>query len=161
MLSPVALANEDDSRGNEIPRTASGKPDLSGTYDIANLTPFERDPKYGDKKVMPAADADAIAKQMAGFAELLSRDSDPDRTAPPTGGDGSTGPSGSVGGYNFFWIDMGTKIYPIDGEFRTSVLYDPPDGRLPPLSESGQEAARRASPLLLREHRWSLVARNR
>ncbi len=129
------FANEN----GDLPRTASGRPDLSGTYDIANLTPFQRDPKYGDQKIMPEADAEAIARQMAGFGELLSQASDPERSAPPAGGDGSTGPSGQVGGYNFFWIDMGTKIYPIDGEYRTSVLYDPPNGRLPPLSESGKK----------------------
>ena len=57
----VAAVAEDSN----IPRTRSGKPDLSGTYDIANLTPFERDAKYGDQKVMPKAEADAIAKRMA------------------------------------------------------------------------------------------------
>ena len=38
------------SEDGAIPRTPSGKPDLPGTYDIANLTPFERHPKYGDQK---------------------------------------------------------------------------------------------------------------
>jgi hypothetical protein len=133
LLAAVAVAEDGD-----IPRTRSGKPDLSGTYDIANLTPFERDPKYDDQKVMPPEDAEAIAQRMAGFSDLLAKNSDPNRAAPPAGGDGSAGPSGKVGGYNFFWIDMGTQLYPIDGEYRTSVLYDPPNGRLPPLSEAGK-----------------------
>jgi hypothetical protein len=131
----AAVAVAEDSN---IPRTRSGKPDLSGTYDIANLTPFERDAKYGDQKVMPKADADAIAKRMASFREAQNRDSKGDRSAPPQGGDGSGGPAGKVGGYNFFWIDMGTQLYPIDGQYRTSVLYDPPNGRLPPLSDAGK-----------------------
>jgi hypothetical protein len=133
LFAAVAVAEDSD-----IPRTKSGKPDLSGNYDIANLTPFERDAKYGNQKVMPAKEAEAIAKQMAGFRELASRDSKADRSAPPAGGDGSAGPAGKVGGYNFFWIDNGTQIYPIDGQYRTSVLYDPPNGRLPPLSEAGK-----------------------
>jgi hypothetical protein len=138
LLSFVLLAAVAVAEVGDIPRTRSGKPDLSGTYDIANLTPFERDPKYDDQKVMPPEDAEAIAQRMAGFSDLLAKNSDPNRAAPPAGGDGSAGPSGKVGGYNFFWIDMGTQLYPIDGEYRTSVLYDPPNGRLPPLSEAGK-----------------------
>jgi hypothetical protein len=138
LSSLIVLASAAVAEDSSIPRTKSGKPDLSGTYDIANLTPFERETKYGDQKVMPKAEADAIAKRMEGFRELANRDSKGDRSAPPQGGDGSGGPSGKVGGYNFFWIDMGTQIYPIDGEYRTSVIYDPPNGRLPPLSEAGK-----------------------
>jgi hypothetical protein len=134
-LFAVAAAVAEDS---DIPRTPSGKPDLSGTYDIANLTPFERDAKYGEKKVMPPEEAEAIEKRMAGFRDAAARDSDPDRDAPPAGGDGSAGAAGKVGGYNFFWIDMGEQIHPIDGQYRTSVLYDPPNGRLPALSEAGK-----------------------
>ena len=134
VLIGVAAAEDGD-----IARTPSGKPDLSGTYDIANLTPWERDAKYGNQRIMPPEDAEAIARNIAGFTDALSRDSDPNREAPPAGGDGSAGPSGKVGGYNFFWIDMGTQIYPIDGEYRTSVLYDPPNGRLPPLSVAGKK----------------------
>jgi hypothetical protein len=137
LSSLLVLAVSAGAEDSSIPRTKSGKPDLSGTYDIANLTPFERDAKYGDQKVMPKSEADAIAKRMEGFRDLANRDSKGDRGAPPQGGDGSGGPSGKVGGYNFFWIDMGTQIYPIDGEYRTSVIYDPPNGRLPPLSDAG------------------------
>jgi hypothetical protein len=136
--SVIGLAAVAFAADSNIPRTASGKPDLSGTYDIANLTPFERDAKYGDQKIMPKEEADAIAKRMAGFRDLANRNSKGDRSAPPQGGDGSAGPSGKVGGYNFFWIDMGEQIYPIDGKYRTSVIYDPPNGRLPPLSEAGK-----------------------
>jgi hypothetical protein len=138
LLSFVLLAGAAVAEDDAIPRRPDGKPDLSGTYDIANLTPYERDTKYGDQKVMPPADAAAIEKRMAGLRDALNRDSKPDRDAPPAGGDGSGGPSGKVGGYNFFWIDMGTQIYPIDGKYRTSVLYDPPNGRMPPLSEAGK-----------------------
>ena len=142
VLAAAAIAAEDTS----IPRTKSGKPDLSGTYDIANLTPFEREAKYGDQKVMPKEEADAIAKRMAGFRDMANRDSKGDRGAPPKGGDGSGGPSGKVGGYNFFWIDMGEQIYPIDGQYRTSVIYDPKNGRLPELSAAGKERRKDHNP---------------
>ena len=122
----------------EVPRTASGRPDLSGNYDIASLTPMQRDQRFGDRLFLTREEADGIAKQMASFRDASSRDSDPEREAPPPGGDGSAGPSGSVGGYNFFWIDNGTDTYQIDGKYRTSILTDPKDGRLPALSEAGK-----------------------
>ena len=134
---PVLSAGEGD-----IARTASGKPDLSGNYDIANLTPFERDAKYGDKLFMTKEEADKIEKGAAAAMALSNRKSDPDRTAPPAGGDGSPGAAGGVGGYNSFWVDPGSRTYAIDGKFRTSILTDPTDGRMPPLSEAGE--ARRA-----------------
>ena len=129
---PAAAAEAD------IPRTASGRPDLSGNYDIASLTPLQRDTRFGDRLFFTPEEAEGVANQMASFRDALSRDSDPDREAPPAGGDGSPGPSGAVGGYNFFWIDNGTDTYQIDGKFRTSILTDPKDGRLPPLSEVGK-----------------------
>ena len=68
--------------------------------------------------------------------------SDPNRGAPPQGGDGSGGASGNVGGYNTFWIDRGSGAFQIDGQWRTSILIDPPNGRYPPQSEE-RLAARR------------------
>ena len=44
MLAPVALAQQ----RADMPRTADGRPDLSGTYDIATLTPLQRPADLGD-----------------------------------------------------------------------------------------------------------------
>ncbi len=123
---------------DEIKRTSSGKPDLSGNYNIANLTPFERDPKYGDILNMSPEEAAEIERTMSTFVANSSQDSDPDRSAPPAGGDGSGGPSGAVGGYNTFWLELGTKTYAVDGKFRTSIITDPVNGRLPAISTSGK-----------------------
>ncbi len=54
-VAPVVAAGDED-----IPRTASGRPDLTGRYNIANLTPFERDPRFGDKLFMTDEEADAV-----------------------------------------------------------------------------------------------------
>ena len=113
---------------SDIPRTADGKPDLSGNYNLASLTPMQRDEKYGENLYMTKEEAEEIWKTAANFRELTSRDSDPDRGAPPAGGDGSPGPAGDVGGYNFFWIDNGTDTFSLDGKFQTSIIYDPPNG---------------------------------
>tara|TARA_B100002003_G_scaffold33169_1_gene28319 strand:- start:1323 stop:2360 length:1038 start_codon:yes stop_codon:yes gene_type:complete len=143
VLLPVILFSFAVSTAGEIPRTLNGKPDLSGNYNIANLTPFERDPKYGEALFMSQDEAKEIEQRVATFTTLASQNSDPNRSAPPKGGDGSGGAAGAVGGYNAFWIDPGTKTYAVDGKFRTSIITDPPNGRFPPISEAGE--ARRAT----------------
>jgi hypothetical protein len=44
-----------------------------------------------------------------------------------------------VGGYNGFWLDPGLRVIRIDGVARSSILVDPPDGRLPPLTPAGKQ----------------------
>ncbi len=118
----------------EIPRTASGLPDLSGTYDIATLTPLERPEEYGDKLTLTDEEAAAIVRQAAESKAQLNADSDPHRAAPPDGGDGSPGSKGNVGGYNFFWLDRGSGSFQIDGKSRSSIITDPKNGRRPPMT---------------------------
>ena len=62
-------------------------------------------------------------------------------------------PSGKVGGYNFFWIDMGTRSTRIDGKYRTSVIYDPPERSPAAAVRGGQGAPQGPQPVLDREHR--------
>ena len=95
----------------DIPRTADGRPDLSGTYDAATLTPLQRPAKYGDRLELTDAEAEAIARQEAETMAKQNEASDPNREAPPEGGDGSPGAAGNVGGYNSFWIDRGTGAF--------------------------------------------------
>src|SRR5213078_4295062 len=64
---------------------------------------------------------------------------DGNRQAPPKGGDGTPGPYGNVGGYNNFWLDPGSRYTAIDGQKRASLLIDPPDGRVPPLTEAARQ----------------------
>jgi len=142
-LAPVALAQQG---GADIPRTSDGRPDLSGTYDIATLTPLQRPAEFGDKLVLTEEEAAAIqAGESAALASIFNYDpavntelSDPNRGAPPVGGDGSTGAAGGVGGYNTFYFDRGTAAFQIDGQWRTSIITDPPNGRHPPVTEEVQ-----------------------
>ena len=134
---PVVAASDDD-----IPRTASGKPDLTGRYNIASSVPFERPEEFGDQLFLTVEEAEAIMERTRAAMARANAASDPSRSAPPSGGDGSPGAAGAVGGYNSFWTDNGSGRFAIDGKFRTSILTDPPNGRMPPLSEAGK--ARRA-----------------
>ncbi|HVR28869.1 MAG TPA: hypothetical protein VMS86_04985 [Thermoanaerobaculia bacterium] len=127
-----------------IPRTPSGRPDLSGTYDAATLTPLTRPREYGDNLYLTKEEADKIAEAERLRNEERSQVSDPNREAPPEGGDGSEGAAGNVGGYNTFWIDRGADAFNVDGKFRTSILIDPKNGQMPPMTpEAQRERARR------------------
>ena len=113
-----------------MPRTADGKPDLQGTWTNATITPLER-PSGVSNLVLSQAEAAAMEKTTADRVERLNQNSDPNRPAPPQGGDGSTGAAGNVGGYNNLWLDPGERVAVVDGQFRSSLIIDPPDGRLP------------------------------
>ena len=118
-----------------IPRMPDGHPDLQGTYDLNTLTPVER--PQGMPAVFSAADT---ARREAGVTAALRISEQPldaERSAPPEGGDGSTGAAGNVGGYNTFWLDPGRRYTVVNGEARTSLVVDPPDGRVPPMTPEG------------------------
>jgi hypothetical protein len=128
----LALASAAAAQSGDVPRTPSGHPDLSGTYDVSTLTPMERPAELGEKMALTDEEAAELAERTRQAMAFANRRSDPDRGAPPQGGDGSPGASGNVGGYNAFWIDPGEGAFRVDGQWRTSILIDPPNGRFPP-----------------------------
>jgi len=119
------------------PRAPDGHPDLQATYDLATLTPLER--PAGAKAILTAAEAAQLEKAVAARLNLGDRPIKGDREAPPKGGDGSAGPAGNVGGYNTFWLDPGSSYTIVNGERRTSLIVDPPDGRVPSLTPAGRQ----------------------
>ncbi len=125
----------------EIPRTPDGRPDLSGVYDIATLTPLVRPVALGERLTLTDAEAIDVAKRAAAFKAATSKSSDPNRKAPPAGGDGSEGASGNVGGYNTVWIDNGSGSFKIDGKWRTSLITNPVNGQMPALTAEGKKRA--------------------
>ncbi len=125
--------------GADSPRTASGRPDLTGTYDAATLTPLTRPAGFGNNLYLSREEAEELAEKQRLHVEENAQASNPDREAPPDGGDGSPGPAGNVGGYNDFWIDQGTDVFTIDGKFRTSIIIDPENGQMPPMTPDGQK----------------------
>src|SRR3984885_5282639 len=111
-------------------RLADGHPDLQGIYDLATLTPLDR--PAGQELVLTKEQAEKIeanAKKLRDTGDAAIKG---DRTAPPKGGDGSVGAAGNVGGYNYGWLDPGSSYTVVNGEKRSSIVVDPPNGRVPP-----------------------------
>src|SRR5262249_2103107 len=107
-----------------VPRTASGRPDFQGFWSNATLTPFERSRDLAGKEFFTQDEALAFEKRTM---EANNRDRR-----------GAT-PEADVGGaYNEAWFDRGTKVFPTRP---TSIVIDPPDGRVPPLTPQAQQAA--------------------
>ena len=125
------------SAGGDIPRMADGKPDFSGIYDIASLTPFARPPGHGDSPYLSDDVVREMEQEASDVVAAGDAPSDPDRPPPEKGAD--------VGFYNLAWLDMGDSLFKIDGRYRSSILVDPPDGQMPPLTEAGK-ARREAGP---------------
>jgi hypothetical protein len=106
-------------------RGPDGKPNLQGIWDFRSLTPLERPANLADKKVLTEEEAANLERQNT---ERRARANAPGevRTTPREPGGGGR----AVGGYNDFWLDGGVKVV---GDRRTSLIIDPPDGRLPAL----------------------------
>src|SRR5437016_13410880 len=133
----VAIALGQAPKPYAPPRLADGHPDLQGTYDLATVTPLER--PAGAKAVITREEAAKLEQQIAAQKQQGDQPVRGDRAAPPKGGDGSPGPAGNVGGYNTFWLDPGSSYTVVDRQKRTSLIIDPPDGRVPPLKPAAQQ----------------------
>src|SRR5688572_1898765 len=131
LLSGELAAQGAESR--RIARTPWGHPDLQGLWNVGTMTPVERPASAKGRLTMTVEEARALEKQQAAARAKLDQPSDGNRQAPPVGGDGTAGPYGNVGGYNYFWIDPGETLNKVDGQLRTSLVVDPPDGRVPPM----------------------------
>ena len=137
-MAPAA-AQTRQAKAYKIPRTADGHPDLQGMYDLATITPVDRPagaPATYTKEQARKIEAAAAAQQAQGDKAIEGN-----RTAPPKGGDGSVGAAGNVGGYNTGWLDPGSVLTVVDGQTRSSIIIDPPDGRAPPMTPMSRQRA--------------------
>ena len=113
----------------EIPRTASGRPDLQGIWTNKTLTPLTRPKEFAETRALSQQQVQRLEGDNQVYLDAEYADSDPDRAAgfgAQAGDDGNT-----EDGYNEFWKDVGTRIQMIDGEYRASIIIDPADGQIP------------------------------
>jgi hypothetical protein len=144
-------------RSGTIARMPDGRPDLQGTYDVATITQLERPVEFGDRLTLTDKEAATIEEFERQWNERMAAPLAGDRAAPPVGGDTSTPKTfletlfrfggGVVGGYNTFWLAGGTQVVTVDGQKRTSIIVDPPNGRIPAMKP---EAKQRNSAFLAR-----------
>ena len=104
--------------GWTVPRTPWGAPDLIGTYTNKTITPVQRPDDLADREFLSEDEIAALERERVERNEQLLR-------APAE----RTTAGGNVGAYNNFWLDWGTKP-----TGRTSLIVDPPNGRIPPVT---------------------------
>jgi hypothetical protein len=126
---PQGQSTATTNQPSEIHRTPWGHPDLEGTWDAATLTPLERPASAGGKLVLTKAQAEAVARAERERNEADARPKDPNRPAPAA--------DGSVGGYNLAFFDRGSSATMVDGQYRSSIIIDPPDGKVPQMTPAG------------------------
>ncbi|HEX7795305.1 MAG TPA: hypothetical protein VF456_13175 [Vicinamibacterales bacterium] len=142
VAAPVLLAQSTASSTKaSVQRTADGHPDLSGMYDVSTMTPLQRPAEFGNRRALTKEEAAEMEQYEKQRQEKNAAPSSPNREAPPVGGDTSPTHSylealfrfggGVVGGYNTFWISPGDSFAVVNGEKRTSIIIDPPDGHEP------------------------------
>jgi len=120
------------------PRTADGKPDLQGTFTFATITPLQRPAEFANKATLTPEEA---AKFERSENDRLNRDLyTPEKGQPSAGYPPQS--QGGVLSYNDFWYERGDKL---THDLRTSLIVDPPDGRIPFTAEARQRSAQRAS----------------
>jgi hypothetical protein len=111
------------------PRTADGHPDLQGMWTSATITPLERPDEYGGRRALTTEEAARLEHAEASLVSNSAKPTDLNQKLP-----GDCRDFGRGCGYNNFWLDRGSQVVTIDGEKRTSLLIDPPDGKIPPLT---------------------------
>jgi hypothetical protein len=108
-----------------------GHPDLQGVWTNATITPLERPKSLTGKATLTDAEAAEFEKNAA--KEL--QDVDGKSESPLLAAAGSNG----TGGYNILFIDRGSELARVDGVKRTSLIIDPPDGKIPPITREAKK----------------------
>src|SRR6058998_339824 len=129
--APAARTDKHDARGSHpLRRAADGHPDLQGIWDFRSATPLERPARFAGREFMTADEV--VEYERLALAREDGRP--PDDARSPQ--DQSVHP--------VWWLDYGKKVVKTA---RTSLIVDPPDGKIPAMTEGGKEraAARRAA----------------
>jgi len=138
-LSATVMAGGQSARPGSVPRMPDGHPDLQGVWANNGMTPLERPKHFGLRATMTDAELADLKKKAqalqdggdAFFADELF-------TAAVEGKTKFTSADTQTGNYDQTWLS--DRIW----DNRTSLIIDPPDGRIPPLVPGAVERARAA-----------------
>src|SRR5438046_3103420 len=122
MAGAVSVAGQVQGKhaASSAPRAADGHPDLQGLWDFAQLTPFERPGNFAGKQSLTDDEAEEFAQQRLETGNKDRRDG---------------GAAADVErAYNDVWWDFGSRVAK-----QTSLVVDPPSGRVPPLTEAARK----------------------
>ena len=141
--APVLAQSDDPSMPMRRPH---GDPDISGIFTFRTLTPLQRPQQFADQETL---DPETAAAFEASERTRQNRD-----LFDPIAGARSAGyaprSEGGVLSYNEFWYERGVDL---TDDKRTSLIIDPPDGRLPPRTPEAIEAGRERA-AYRREHMY-------
>src|SRR5512140_1239046 len=128
LTATLAAQSKPATKTYTPPKTAWGEPDLRGTYTTDNFigVPFERPAQYGDRQMLTDAEFEAkeqdnrvqLAKDLQEKPESKFEEDEAANNAPR------------------HWLERGTKL-----SHATSLVIDPPNGRLPALTPQAQQRA--------------------
>ncbi len=130
VVSSSAFSTSDSGKQSkyEPARNAQGKPNMQGTWDFRTLTPLERPTAMASKATFDSAEEEEAYRARA----VALNDVDVQRD--------SMGNQDVEGAYNNFWMDYGTEL---NEDRRTSLIVDPPNGRLPALTPAALAGLKR------------------
>jgi hypothetical protein len=124
----ASAASAADKTAWQAPRTADGHPDLQGVWTSATITPLERPDEFGERRALTVAEAAKLENAESSLVSNSAKPTDLTKALP-----GDCREFGRGCGYNNFWLDRGSQVVTVDGEKRTSLLIDPPNGKIPAL----------------------------
>ena len=120
------------------PRTPDGQPDLQGIWANNNATPLQRPEELAEKQALTDEEVATLKERATQLFDDDAGDAafgDSVFQAALADTEDFTSTDGGTGNYNHFWL--------VERDFdnRTSLVVDPPDGRIPPLTPEGQQRA--------------------
>ena len=135
MSTAAAQSRTGDARGWEAPRTSDGHPDLQGNWTNVTLTPFEREEGRGPVFTWEEVeDIERVTEECPANPGSVACGREDNQ------GDDSLTNERRLSGaeYSEVYWDRGSRVAIVNGEYRTSLITNPANGRRPPLTTEGQ-----------------------
>lgn len=131
IIAPISAQNFDAPPGWEMPRTEHGHPDLQGLWGNQTQTPMERPNELAEQSVYTDEEARALEQGLRERLDSTATVLDPNRPAPEAGK--RIGQEAEADN-----TDVEVGLTRINGQYRTSLVVDPPNGRFPFREDDGR-----------------------